>query len=125
MTVIKVPKPPRSAYDPNRPLSSLLKMQVEHLYEAEKRLPSRYRSEVYVNTIRTEGEAANYIRTVTEAIHEAHTDAERARHMLKRKRGIEIAGAANERAERKRKSKDGKDGRNKTGKKKTSGKKKR
>jgi hypothetical protein len=68
MTLIKVPKPPRSAYDPNRPVSSLLKMQVEHLYEAEKRLPSRYRSEVYVNAIRTEGEAANYVRAVLQCI---------------------------------------------------------
>jgi hypothetical protein len=101
MTVIKVPKPPRSGYDPNRPVSSLLKMQVEHLYEAEKRLPSRYRSEIYVNAIRTEGEAANYVRAVTEAIHEAHADAERARRAPKRKRGIEIAAVADERAERK------------------------
>jgi hypothetical protein len=104
MTMIKVPKPPQSAYDPSRPVSALLKVQVEHLYEAEKRLPSRYRSEVYVNAIRTEGEAANYIRAVTEAIHEAHADAERARHMPKRKREIEIA-VADERAERKRKRK--------------------
>ena len=114
MTVIKVPKPPLSAYDPNRLVSSLLKMQVEHLYEAEKRLPSRYRSEVYVNAIRTEGEAANYIRAVTEAIHQAHADAERVRRMPKRKRGIEIAAVADERAERRRKSKIRKGGRKKS-----------
>jgi hypothetical protein len=105
MTVIKVPKPPRSAYDPHRPVSALLKMQIEHLYEAEKRLPSRYRSEVYVNAIRTEGEAANYIRAVTEGIHEAHMDAERARRAPKRKYGISIAAVADERAEQRRKSK--------------------
>jgi hypothetical protein len=58
MTVIKVAMPPRTAYDPNRAVSSLLKMQVEHLYEVEKRLPSHYRSEVYVNAIKTEGGAA-------------------------------------------------------------------
>jgi hypothetical protein len=94
MTVIKVPQPPPSAYDPNRPVSSLLKMQLEHLFEAEKRLPSRYRSEVYVNAIKTEGEASNYIRKVTEAIHQAHGDAERARRKPKRRRGIEIAAMA-------------------------------
>jgi hypothetical protein len=86
MTVIKVPKPPVSAYDPNRPVSSLLKMQIEHLSEAEKRLPLRYRSEIYVNAIRTEGEAANYIQSVTEAIHKAHADAGLARHLSNRKR---------------------------------------
>jgi hypothetical protein len=84
MTVIKVPKPPRNAYDPNRPVSALLKMQVEHLEEAERRLPTRYRSEVYINAIRTEGEAANYIRKVTEAIHDAHREAEQARRKPKR-----------------------------------------
>jgi len=102
MTVIKVPKAPQSAYDPNRPLSTLLKMQIEHSHEAEKRLPTRYRSEIYVNAIKTEGEAANYIRAVTEAIHEAHADAERARRAPKRKRRIEIAAVADERAGRKR-----------------------
>jgi hypothetical protein len=120
MTVIKVPRPPQSAYDPSRPVSALLKMQVEHLHVAEKRLPPRYRSEVYVNAIRTEGEAANYIRAVTEGIHEAHMDAERARRAPKRKYGIEIAAVADERAERKRKS----EVRKGSGKK-TSGKKKK
>src|ERR1700728_5487 len=109
MTVIKVPKPPRRAYDPNRPVSSLLKMQVEHLSEAEKRLPLRYRSEIYVNAIKTEGEAANYIRVVTEGIQDAHVDAERARRAPKRKYGLEIAAVADERAERKLKSKVRKD----------------
>jgi hypothetical protein len=48
MTLIRVPKPPKSAYDPGRPASSLLKSQAEHLREAESKLPLRYRSEVYV-----------------------------------------------------------------------------
>lgn len=104
MALIHVPKPPQSAYDPDRPVSSLLKSQIEHLYEAEKRLPLRYRSETYVNAIRTEGEAARYIRDVTEAIHLAHEDVERARHAPKRKRVIEIAAVADDRAERKRTS---------------------
>ena len=118
MTVIKVPKPPQSAYDPNRPISALLKMQVEHLFEAERKLPTRYRSEVYINAIRTEGEAANYIRVVTEAIHAAHADAERLRRVPKRKYGLEIAAVADVRAKGKPGSK-----RPKTGKK--SGKRKK
>jgi hypothetical protein len=104
MTLIKVPKPPKSAYNPNRPISALLKAQVEYLHEAERRLPLRYRSEIYINAIRTEREASHYIREVTEAIHEAHAqaDAARARVPAKRKRVIEIAAVADERAERKR-----------------------
>jgi hypothetical protein len=65
-------------------------------------LPSRYRSEIYITAIQTEREAANYIRSVTEAIHRAHADAasERMRPVPKRKRVIEIAAVADEKAER-------------------------
>jgi hypothetical protein len=102
MTTIKVPKPPRSAYDPERPLTSLLKAQIEHLHEAERRLPLRYRTEMYVNAIRTEAEAAEYICDVTEAVHKAHTDAERLRG--KRERKLEIAAAAERRSATKSRS---------------------
>jgi hypothetical protein len=104
MTLIHVPRPPKSAFDPNRPVSALLKSQMEHLRHAASNLPLRYRSEIYVNAIKTEGEAARYIREVTEAIHSAHGDAAvaRARVAPKRKRVIEIAAVADERAERKR-----------------------
>jgi hypothetical protein len=100
MALIRVPKPPKSAYDPNRPVSSLLRSQIDHLREAESKLPLRYRSELYVKAVRTEGEAAEYIREVTEAIHEAHEEAQRRRRAPKRKRVIEIAAVADERAER-------------------------
>jgi hypothetical protein len=90
--------------DPGRPVNALLKSQVEHLYHAARRLPLRYRSEIYVNAIKTEGEAGEYIRQVTEAIRDAHEDAavRRARPVVKKKKGvIEIAAVADERAERK------------------------
>lgn len=106
MALIHVPKP-KNAYNPNRPVGSLLKAQVEHLREAESKLPLRYRHEIdtYIKAIQTEGEAANYIRKVTEAIHDAHADAERLRRApRRRKRAIEIAAVADERAERKQKS---------------------
>jgi hypothetical protein len=100
MALIRVPKPPKSAYDPDRPVSSLLKSQIDHLREAESKLPLRYRSELYVKAVRTEGEAAEYIREVTEAIHEAHEEAQRRWRAPRRKRVIEIAAVADERAER-------------------------
>jgi len=87
--------------NPNRPVSSLLKTQIEHLHEAERRLPLRYRSEIYINAIETEREASAYISTVTEAIRSAHADAERARRAPKRRPVVEIAAAA-ERPARKR-----------------------
>jgi hypothetical protein len=115
MTLVHVPKPPKSAYDPTRPVSALLKAQIEYLHEAERRLPLRYRSEIYVNAIKTEGEAARYIREVTEAIHDAHGEAasKRTRVVPKRRHVIEIAAVADERAERKRAAKTR--GRKKTG----------
>jgi hypothetical protein len=119
MTVIDTTalKLPPSAFDPNRPISSLLKTQVEHFHEAEKRLPSRYHSEIYVNAIKTEDEAAKYIRAVTEAIHAAHKEAAALREAVhaahkgatalrvapERKRGIDIAAVTDEHYERQRK----------------------
>src|ERR1700751_1961419 len=102
MALIHVPKPPKSAYDPDRPISSLLNSQIEHLREAEGKLPLRDRSKVYIKAIRNEGEAAKYIRDFTEAIHAANADAERARRAPKRKRVIEIAAGAEGRGERAR-----------------------
>lgn len=96
MNVIHVPRPRRSAINPSRPANALLQAQVQHLRDAEKNLPLRYQTGIYANAIRTEGEAAAYIRAVTEAIHKAHADAaaERAIPGIRRKRGIEIAAAA-------------------------------
>jgi hypothetical protein len=105
MSVIHVPRPSKNAMNPDRPVNALLLAQIEHLQHAERRLPPRYRSEIYTHAIKTEGEAAVYIREVTEAIHKAHEDAaaQRAQSMRRRKRGLEIAAAA-ERPSRKRTS---------------------
>jgi hypothetical protein len=96
MPPIHVPRPPQHAMNPDRPVSSLLLAQIQHLHEAEKSLPLRYRSERYIHAIKTEGEAAAYIRELTEATHKAHADAEeqRARSAARRKRGLDIAAAA-------------------------------
>jgi hypothetical protein len=105
MTLIPVHKAPKGAWNPNRPMSSLLHWQVEHFHEAEKRLPRQHHTDIYVNAVKTEGEAANYIRAVTEAIHNAHAEAEARRtrrRVPERRRGIEIAAVADEEAERRR-----------------------
>lgn len=105
MELIPVPKPSKKARNPERDANALLLAQVSHLQHAERRLPLRYRSEIYTHAIKTEGEAAEYVRAVTEAIHRAHVDAEKRR--ARRERGLEIAAAA-EKAKRKTKSKNGK-----------------
>jgi hypothetical protein len=79
MTMIHVPQPAKNSLNLNRPVSSLLLAQVEQMHMAEKRLPLRYRTEIYINAIKTEGEAARYISEVTTAIHRAHSDAAKLR----------------------------------------------
>jgi len=58
--------------NPNRPVSTLLRNQIQHLQEAEFRLPVKQQTNVYINAIKTEGQAAEYIRRVTQALHQAH-----------------------------------------------------
>src|SRR5438309_692656 len=92
MAIIPVPKPSKTAKNPDRPMNCLLQAQVAHLQQAERRLPLRYRSEIYTHAIRRAEEAAHYIRDVTEAIHQAHADAaaelaKRARPSKGRSRG--------------------------------------
>jgi hypothetical protein len=90
MPLVHVPRPdPKSSMDPDRPVNALLKAQMQHLHEAERNLPLRHRTEIYINAIKTEGEAAEYIRQVTTAIHDAHAAA-----AAKRRRGGAIAAAA-------------------------------
>jgi len=72
MAIIKIKKPPDSAIDKARPISSLLRTQVEHMQEAEFRLPADKQTNIYINAIKTEAEAADYIRKVTERLHESH-----------------------------------------------------
>jgi hypothetical protein len=79
MTMIHVPRPAKNSLNLNRPVSALILAQVEHVHTAEKRLPLRYRTDIYVNAIKTEGEAARYISQVTAAIHRAHDDAAKLR----------------------------------------------
>jgi hypothetical protein len=95
MEVIHVPRPStKKAMNPDRPVNALLLAQISHLQHAERRLPLRYRSEIYTHAIKTEGEAANYIRDVTEAIHQAHADAAKQRAKRAPRRGLAIAAAA-------------------------------
>jgi hypothetical protein len=95
MLPIPVPRP-KNAMNPDRPVNALLQAQIQHLQHAERRLPLRYRSEIYTHAIQTEGEAAEYIREITEAIHRAHKDAaaERAKRAARQKKGLRIVAAA-------------------------------
>lgn len=112
MAVIPVPKP-KGIIDLNRPANALLLSQVSHLQHAERRLPLKYRTQIYTHAIRTEGEAAEYIQQITQAIHQAHLDMETLRKK-KQRGGLTIAAAAAKPA----KKKPAKSGSKKRGKKK-------
>jgi hypothetical protein len=58
MTVIKVAKTPRKAFNPDRPASRLLRAQIQHLEHATQAAPRKMKK-------LTEGEAAVYIGQLT------------------------------------------------------------
>jgi hypothetical protein len=68
---IRVPKAPRSAYNPNRPLekNTLLLNQVRHFREVEKTLPPEQQSGIDFDSIKTEAQAAQYIHKLTSVLH--------------------------------------------------------
>lgn len=67
---IDVPHPPASAMNPNRPVTELIKAQLRHIRHAESgRLPKHKRSDIKLEDIRTEAQAAAYIRSVTKLLH--------------------------------------------------------
>src|SRR6266536_4480749 len=94
MDVIHVPRPSRKAMNQDRSANALIMAQVSHLQHAERRLPLKYRTQIYTHAIRTEGEAAEYIREVTEAIHQAHEDMEAWRKKRAKRKGLTIAASA-------------------------------
>jgi hypothetical protein len=69
MAVIKVPKPQEGSFNKNRPVSALLRNQILHMHEVERKFPPSRHSGIYINEIKTEGEAADYIRKVTARLH--------------------------------------------------------
>jgi hypothetical protein len=70
VTKIQVPHPPASAINKNRPVSQLIRTQLEHTQHAENsRLPKHKRSGIKIEDIRTEAEAASYLASVTKLLH--------------------------------------------------------
>lgn len=68
---VRVPKPAKSSYNAKRALkrNALLENQVMHFHKIEEELPARQRSGVALDDIKTEGQAADYIKQVTLRLH--------------------------------------------------------
>ncbi len=69
-TSIRVPIPPASAFNKDRPAGCLLQAQLRHFHHAESaRLPKEKRDGRRPEDIRTEGEAAAYIAKITKLLY--------------------------------------------------------
>lgn len=68
---VRVPKPAKSSYNAKRDLkrNALLANQVMHFHKIEEELPARQRSGVSLEDIKTEGQAADFIKQVTLRLH--------------------------------------------------------
>ena len=69
--VVIVPRPARGSYNPKRLLAknTLLQNQVNHFRGLEKALPADQQTGHDPQKIRTEGEAAEYLRKMTALLH--------------------------------------------------------
>ena len=69
MKVIKVPKTPKSAFNPKRRASALLKSQIKHLEWAVRPAAERKPGKLRVRNVRTEEEAAARIERLTRQLY--------------------------------------------------------
>jgi hypothetical protein len=69
--VILVPKAARSSYNPDRLLekNTLLLNQIRHFHEAEKKLPADQQTGIDIHSVKTESQAAEYVRKITAILH--------------------------------------------------------
>ena len=67
--VIHVPKPHPKAYNPDRPITDLVRNQILHMSVAELHLEKHHRTGTDVHGIRTERQASEYIRHLTDKMH--------------------------------------------------------
>jgi hypothetical protein len=60
----------KEAYNPDRPISSLVRTQLLHLHHAEQlRVPPEEHTNININTLHTERQASKYIQKVTALLH--------------------------------------------------------
>jgi hypothetical protein len=65
MEPILVPSPPRESFNKNRPISDLIRKQVEHFKHIEEKLPQDIRAIMPQLSVVTESDAARYISAMT------------------------------------------------------------
>lgn len=68
MHPIHVPRPPKEAYNKNRPISDLIKAQLKHFQHIEQKLLPEQRPNIPHHELTTESAAAKYIAAMTQAL---------------------------------------------------------
>lgn len=69
MEAILVPGPPKEAFNKNRPMSDLIRAQIQHFKHIEEKLPPEARATLPRHAIVTEDDAARYIAPMTRLLH--------------------------------------------------------
>jgi hypothetical protein len=104
--VMKVPKPPKSAYNHGRFISSLIEHQIKHFHEVEKSLLKPGQKLTDISKIKTELQASEYLKKMTALLHPQGADKPRKAAQPKKTRNG--AKAAKSKSKGKAKSKQGK-----------------
>jgi hypothetical protein len=68
MEPIHVPRPPAEAFNKNRPVSGLIRAQVNHFKHVERKLSAEQRRTIPQQGVTTEAGAAKYIAAMTAAL---------------------------------------------------------
>ena len=106
-TVAILPFDEEEAYNPDRPISSLIRTQLHHLHLAECiRVPEKARTNININDLHTELAASEYIQKVTALLHKYGKSGEKAKEAKPpaRKAGKKAAGKKTIRKSRKTKT---------------------
>jgi len=82
--VMKVAKPPKSAYDHKRFISSLIQHQIRHFHDVEKALLKDGQRLTDISKIKTELQASKYLEKMTALLHPQGSEA--PRRLAKRKK---------------------------------------
>ena len=72
--VMKVRKPPKSAYNHGRFISSLIEHQIKHFHEVEKSLLKPGQKLTDISKIKTELQASKYLKKMTALLHPRGAD---------------------------------------------------
>jgi hypothetical protein len=68
MQTIHVPRPPKEAFNQDRPVSDLIRSQAEHFQHLEYKLSPGLRETIPQKRVVTEGDAARYIAAMTRVL---------------------------------------------------------